>query len=92
MLHAKPHVVRVCTRADLSERSYQIAYEDVRLVPSSSLLFELDKIELRFGDVQNSEASDGKITDDFNITGDQATSPIVPPTYLPLGEVELRGQ
>ena len=98
VLHAKPLVVRVCTRADLSGRSYQVAYEDVRLVPSSSLLFELDKFELGCRDVQPSEASDGETADDFNaaddlnIASDQTTSPIVPPTELPLGEVEPLSQ
>lgn len=58
VLRAGLHVVRVSIRKDMGGRSYQAAYEDVRLVPSSPLILELDKIELGFGDMQGSEDSD----------------------------------
>ena len=46
VLKAEEHIVYVCTDPQLKSKPSQIAYEDLRLAPSSSLLQELDDIEL----------------------------------------------
>ena len=86
---AGPHVVRISTREDLSGRSYQAAYKDVRLVSFSPLLLELENIELGFGDMQCSEDSDEEVTEDFDISNEPTTGTTVPPTESLLGEAAL---
>ena len=88
VLRARLHVVRISTRGDLGGRSYQAAHEDVRLAPSSPFLLDLENIELGFGDMQSSEDSDEKVTEDFDISSEPATGTVVPPTESPLGEAE----
>ena len=46
VLRAEEHIVYVCADEKLQSKPSQIAYEDLRLAPSSSLLQELDDIEL----------------------------------------------
>ena len=42
---AEDHIVHVCKNENLSSRAAQVAYEDIRLVPESLLLHELDCFE-----------------------------------------------
>ena len=91
VLRAGPHVVRISAREGLAGRSHQAAYEDVRLVPSSPRLLDLDKIELGFGDVQGSGDSDEGFTEDFGISSEPTTGTIFPPTESPMGEAEPPG-
>lgn len=50
VLRAEEHLVLVCTNSRLEGRPLQVAYEYISLVPSSSLLKQLDLIELGFVD------------------------------------------
>jgi len=45
VLQAEGHIVNVCTDRELKNKPLQVAYEDVRVVPSSTLLQELDAFE-----------------------------------------------
>lgn len=46
MLRADDHIIKVCSDSKLESRPPNIAYEDIRLVPETSLLEELEEIEL----------------------------------------------
>ena len=80
--------MRISAREDLAGRSHQAAYGEVRLVPSSPLLFDLGEIELGFGGVQGSGDSDEGFTEEFDISSEPTAGTIVPPTESLLGEAE----
>ena len=43
---ASDHIVEICRSSRLSGKALQVAFEDIRLAPKSSLLYELDQLEL----------------------------------------------
>ncbi len=46
---AREHIVIVTTNSQRRRHKLRIAFDDIRLVPSSELLYELEQLELRIG-------------------------------------------
>ncbi len=53
------HLVTVLSNSEGLRHKLGIAYEDIRLVPSSALLYEIDKLELELGQDPPEKSSEG---------------------------------
>ncbi len=54
---AHEHLVSIATESDGLGHKMAIAYEDIRLVPSSALLYELQQVELELSEITTGDRS-----------------------------------